>query len=115
MKPSSALLLVLAGLFAAAPASADVFSSQGFSGEETTLNNLPGVNLDAVPGYGGSTSNCKETDVTAFGPGGSHTSKGTTCSFGNFSITTSSGRGPRSSPDLTYGGNPPPWMQGWRP
>lgn len=115
MKPAFAPLLVCAGLVAAAPASADVFSSQGFSGEETTLNNLPGVNLDAVPGYGGSTSNCEETDVTSFGPTGSRTSRGTTCRFGNFSITTSSGRGPRSGPDLTYGGNPPPWLQGWRP
>ena len=113
IKSTFAFALVGASLLAVAPASADVFSSQGFSGEETTLNNLPGVNLDTVPGFGGSSSNCEETEVAAFGPG-NHTTRGTTCKFGKFSITTTTGPG-RSGPDLTYGGNPPPWMQGWRP
>lgn len=114
IKSALALTLASACLLTAAPASADVFSSQGFSGEETTLNNLPGVDLNAVPGFGGGSSNCEETDVPTFGRSGHQTLRGTTCNYGNFSITTTTGQG-RNSPDLTYGGNAPPWLQGWRP
>lgn len=115
-RPFLPIVLALGtALAAAAPASADVFSSQGFSGETTTLNNLPGVNLDGVPGFSGSSGNCVEEQMPAFGRNASGDVKATTCQFGRFSITTSGGSAAPNRNDLTYGGNPPPWQQGWRP
>ena len=109
---TSALLLL------AVPTHADVFSSQGFSGETTTLQALPGVNLDAGStfAFGGAGENCVETSVPAFsmrngGGGGTMTE----CRIGNFSISTVRGQNPIPAHDTTYGGNPPPWEQGWRP
>lgn len=110
-----AVLALGAALAAAAPAAADVFSSQGFSGETTTLNALPGVNLDGVPGFSGSSGNCVEEQVPAFGRDVSGSRTATTCQFGRFSVTTSGGASPASRNDMIYGGNPPPWQQGWRP
>lgn len=107
-------LFAAGAMLVASAAHADVFSSQGFSGETTTLNNLPGVNLDVAPGFGNTAGNCEEADVPSYTTRGGHTMRGTTCSFGNFSITTT-GSNARSHYDTTYGGNPPPWMQGWRP
>lgn len=121
MKTTALLVLGCATLavlpLAVQPARADVFSSQGFSGGTTTLDNLPGVNLDAVPGYVTGKSNCAETELPSFGarsPMGGE--RGTTCRFGNFSITTT-GSGPTARPrhDLIYGGNPPPWVPNWQP
>jgi len=114
LMPTTALALG-AALAAAMPASADVFSSQGFSGETTTLNALPGVNLDAVPGFSGSSGNCVESEVQAFKGGATGSQKATTCQFGRFSVTTTGGASPAPRNDLIYGGNPPPWQQGWRP
>ena len=117
MMKTTALLVLGCAMLAALPARADVFSSQGFSGETTTLENLPGVNLDAVPGIVTGTGNCTETEMPAFGHRDMMgTTRGTTCRLGNFSITTTgNGQAQRPRHDLTYGGNPPPWMQGWRP
>lgn len=111
----------LAGLFLSAtavsvtPAFADVFSSQGFSGETTTLEKLPGVNLDVVPGYGNGTGNCSEEEMTAFTAGRSVPQRATTCRFGNFAITSTAPASPSALYDTTYGGNPPPWVPNWRP
>lgn len=108
--------LFLAAAFGATPALADVFSSQGFSGETTTLEKLPGVNLDVVPGYGNGASNCSEEDTMSFATrGGLMPQKATTCRFGNFSITSSGSTSPSALYDTTYGGNPPPWVPNWRP
>jgi len=110
----------VAGLFLAvavgsAPAFADVFSSQDFSGETTTLDKLPGVNLDVVPGYGNGAGNCSQEDTTAFASGGGMMPQtATTCRFGNFSITSSGSGGSSALYDTTYGGNPPPWVPNWR-
>lgn len=115
-RPAVAGLFLTAATLGATPALADVFSSQGFSGETTTLEKLPGVNLDVVPGYGNGASNCAEEDALTFTPrGGTMPHRATTCRFGNFSITST---GPSSSSalyDTTYGGNPPPWVPSWRP
>lgn len=107
-------LFAAGALVAASSAHADVFSSQNFSGETATANDLPGVNLDAAPGFGGA-NNCEEVEVPSYSPRDTFTShRGTTCKFGNFSLTTT-GSGSNHNYDMTYGGNPPPWMQGWRP
>ncbi len=113
-----ALSLIAAGTLMAivAPAHADVFSSQSFSGSGTTLNNLPGVNLDAGTGVAAG-SNCVETPVNSYSwrdsPGiGTRTD----CTVGNFTFSTvRDGNGPARPDDTTYGGNPPPWEQRWRP
>jgi len=113
---TTALLVLGSAMFMAVPAHADVFSSQGFSGETTTLDSLPGVNLDAVPGFGSGTENCVETASPAFSRrNGLAEGRATTCRFGNFSITTTGSDRPSALYDTTYGGNPPPWQQGWRP
>ena len=114
---TTALLVLGCAMLAALPARADVFSSQGFTGETTTLNNLPGVNLDATPGFGGGAGNCTETEMPSYASRDRYgnTVRGTTCRLGNFSITTMGGGSGRTSLDTTYGGNPPPWQQGWRP
>ena len=121
---ASSLRPALAGLFlagvtlAAAPAFADVFSSQDFSGGTATLDQLPGVNLDAVPGYGNGLTNCVENDMdTSFSTRSLAPQRTTTCRFGNFSITSGAGNpdGARHRYDMTYGGNPPPWAPTWRP
>ena len=114
-RPAVAGLFLTAAALGATPALADVFSSQGFSGETTTLNQLPGVNLDIVPGYGNSASNCVEQDTMAFSSGGQNLpQRATTCRFGNFSITSSGTGGSSALYDTTYGGNPPPWVPNWR-
>lgn len=109
-------LLFALGLAVAAvvPAQADVFSSQSFDGSPSTSNALPGVNLDVVPGVT-SGSNCKEEMVPSYSGNLAGETKATTCQFGNFSITTTGQSQARKYLDLTYGGNPPPWEQGWRP
>ena len=114
-------LAVLAGLLlagtvtAAAPARADVFSSQSFTGETTTLNALPGVNLDAAPGAAVN-GRCVESEVAAFTTRGApEGGTMTECRFGNFSLSTTRSKSANRPYDTTYGGNPPPWMQGWRP
>lgn len=116
-RPAVAGLFLTAAALGATPALADVFSSQGFSGETATLEQLPGVNLDVVPGYGNSTSNCTEESTTAFSTGigrGNMPQRATTCRFGNFSITSSGSGGSSALYDTTYGGNPPPWVPNWR-
>lgn len=108
-------LFAASALFAASSAHADVFSSQDFSGDTATANNLPGVNLDAAPGFGVNGGNCEEVEVPAYSPRDTFASrKGTTCKFGNFSLTTT-GSSANHLYDTTYGGNPPPWAEGWRP
>lgn len=114
---------IIASLFAASmaimsvPAQADVFSSQGFSGEESTLNALPGVNLDLGVGGGVAAGNCVEVDTPSFaGRRNMMGSKSTECSFGNnFTITTTQSSGMRSHFNNVYGDNPPPWAERWRP
>jgi hypothetical protein len=109
---------LLAGALAASPAAADVFSSQGFSGETTTLDALPGVNLDAAPGSA-INGNCVEVEVPAFSYGDrtglSHTR--TECKVGNFSFSTSGSAGQTGimGMDRTYNYQRPPWAEGWRP
>lgn len=100
---------------AATPASADVFSSQGFTGETSTLNALPGVNLDAAPGssLGG---NCVEVEKPAYaygrnGIGGTWTE----CKVGNFTFSSGSGSTQMMGRDPAYNFQPPPWAEGWRP
>lgn len=114
---TTAIAFIGCAVLALAPARADVFSSQSFDGGTMTLDNLPGVNLDNVPGFVTGTGNCAEADVPAFSMGnGAMATRGTTCRYGNFSITTtgdSNALMPRQT--LTYGDNPPPWAQGWRP
>ena len=120
MKTISLSLLaggLVAGMaLAALPARADVFSSQGFSGEDTTLNALPGVNLDVTPG-GMAAGNCAEVDMPSFSARGGRLQggKATECRFGNFSITTTQSQGTRSFYSNVYGDNPPPWAERWRP
>jgi len=114
LRPAVAGLL-LAGFAFAAPAHADVFSSQGFSGETTTMDKLPGVNLDVVPGYGNGLSNCAEDETPSFASRGLAPQKSTTCRFGNFSITSTNNNSASHLYDTTYGGNPPPWVPNWRP
>jgi hypothetical protein len=114
MKTKALVLFSFATLLAM-PVQAEVFSSQTFDGSEATLNALPGVNLDAVPGMNGLGGNCSEDTVPAFSGGLTGDAKATTCKYGNFSITTTGSQGPRNHLDTTYGGNPPPWQQGWRP
>ncbi|MEO3998671.1 hypothetical protein [Mesorhizobium sp. CAU 1732] len=107
--------VAIAGFVAVAPAQADVFSSQTFSGDAATSDALPGVNLNAAPGSP-LNGNCVETDMPSFHTRSNSLSGGsraTECSFGNFSITTTNGASPNFGYDNTYGGNPPPWMQGW--
>lgn len=116
-RPVIAGLFLAGAAFGATPALADVFSSQGFSGETTTLDQLPGVNLDVVPGYSNGTSNCTEGNTMAFSGGGGTNlpQTATTCRMGNFSITTTGSGAPSAIYDTTYGGNPPPWVPRWRP
>lgn len=113
-----AITLIAAGALLAftAAAHADVFSSQGFSGGSSTLNSLPGVNLDAGTGAAGGSS-CVESTVNSFSwrdsPG---VATRTDCTVGNFTLSTvREGSGPARPDDTLYGGNPPPWEQGWRP
>lgn len=114
-RPALAGLLLTTVALGATPALADVFSSQGFSGETATLEQLPGVNLDVVPGFGNSASNCMENDTMAFATGGGNLpQRATTCRFGNFSITSTGSGGSSALYDTTYGGNPPPWVPNWR-
>lgn len=106
---------MIVGVSLAAPAHADVFSSQSFTGETTTLNNLPGVNLDATPGFGGG-GNCVDSQVTSFSPRDGHQSgTKTECRVGSFTFSTVRSGSQQRALDTTYGGNPPPWQQGWRP
>lgn len=107
--------LALAGAALAAPAHADVFSSQSFTGDTATTDNLPGVNLDVVPGLSNGFSNCAEDAVPSFATPGLPPQKSTTCRFGNFSITSTNSGAASQLYDTTYGGNPPPWVPNWRP
>lgn len=115
---SSAFSLFAASAFVAftTTAHADVFSSQGFSGETTTLQNLPGVNMGAGAGPAGE-SNCVESEVSSYSwRDGPLNGTRTDCTIGNFTFSTVRGRNaPNPVYDNTYGGNPPPWEQGWRP
>lgn len=119
--PSFPALAMSALLVLAGQAHADVFSSQGFSGETTTLQALPGVNLDAGTTFSAGSAlggDCIETTAPSFS-GRDRRILGrqqvTECNFGNFSL--SAGRGQNQLPpyDNTYGGNPPPWERGWKP
>lgn len=115
-RPALAGLFLTAAALAATPALADVFSSQDFSGQTTTLEKLPGVNLDVVPGYGNGAGNCAQEDTTAFASGGGMMPQtATTCRFGNFSITSTGSGSSSALYDNTYGGNPPPWVPRWKP
>lgn len=110
--------LAAAAMAAALPARADVFSSQGFSGEDTTLNALPGVNLDVSPGAIGA-GNCAEVEAPSF-MGRRNSLRGATateCRFGNnFTVTTTQSNGMRSFYSNVYSHtNPPPWAESWRP
>lgn len=118
MKTTAAIVLS-AALLIGVPAHADVFSSQNFSGDTAKADSLPGVNLQGSVGAALSgNDNCKET----FANNSAFTTRepfarSTTCQYGNFSITTTNNSavsGP-GSPNDVYGGNPPPWEQGWRP
>ena len=115
LRPAVAGLFLAATAFGVSPALADVFSSQGFTGDTTTIEQLPGVNLDVVPGFSNGTSNCVEENTMAFSGGSNMPQKATTCRMGNFSITTTGSGAPTSGYDTTYGGNPPPWVPRWRP
>jgi hypothetical protein len=98
----------------ATAAQADVFSDQSFTGETTSLNALPGVNLDVAPGFS-SGSNCVEAGTTSFRTrNGFDSATVTECRVGNFTFSTV-GDAPSPHYDTTYGGNPPPWAEGWRP
>ena len=110
-----ALVLFASAAALALPAQADVFSMQGFSGETTTMDSLPGVNLDAVPGQS-VLNNCTERDVssTSYSDGFGRGTL-TECRLGNFSVSTVRENPYGHGYDTTYGGNPPPWAQGWRP
>lgn len=107
---------LVAGSLGASPVFADVFSSQGFTGETTTLNALPGVNLDVAPGspIGG---NCNEVQVPAysFGDRSGFATKRTECKVGNFTFSTSGSNSAIMGRDSTYNYQPPPWAEGWRP
>lgn len=115
-RSAAAGLVLAATAFVGTPALADAFSSQNFSGGTTTLEQLPGVNLDIAPGYGDGLGNCAEDEMPSFSARSLTPQKTTTCRFGNFSITSSNTR-PDSQQlyDTTYGGNPPPWVPSWRP
>lgn len=114
-RPAVAGLFLTVAAFGATPALADVFSSQGFSGETATLEQLPGVNLDVAPGYGNSAGNCVEETTMGFSrSNGGLPQKATTCRYGNFSITSTGSGGSSTFYDTTYGGNPPPWVPRWR-
>ena len=108
-------LLALAG-----QAHADVFSSQGFSGETTTLQALPGVNLDAGTTFSAGSAlggDCIETTAPSFS-GRDRRIFGqqvTECRVGNFSFSAGREQNALSPYDNTYGGNPPPWERGWKP
>ena len=115
LRPALAGLLLAGVALAVAPAHADVFSSQGFSGETTTMDKLPGVNLDVVPGYGNGLGNCAEDETPSFSTRGLTPQRSTTCRFGNFSITSTNNNSASQLYDTTYGGNPPPWVPNWRP
>lgn len=115
LRPAVAGVFLTAAILGISPALADVFSSQGFSGDTTTLNQLPGVNLDVVPGFSNGTSNCVEENTMAFSGGSNMPQRSTTCRMGNFSITTTGSDASTSGYDTTYGGNPPPWVPRWRP
>jgi hypothetical protein len=117
MRNSTVFLLAGAICSAAAtlPARADVFSMQGFSGETTTMEALPGVNLEAVPGQS-LTGNCVERPAVAFSARDRFSgTRVTECRVGNFTFSTSGENPYAKGYDTTYGGNPPPWEQGWRP
>lgn len=114
-RPAFAGLLLAGIAFATSPAAADVFSSQGFSGDTTTLDQLPGVNLDVVPGFGNGFSNCTEDETPSFATRSLSPQKTTTCRLGGFSITSTGSPSASQLYDTTYGGNPPPWVPSWRP
>jgi hypothetical protein len=117
MKPTLLSVMATGALLAlASPSTADVFSSQGFSGSSMSMDSLPGVNLDAgtVLSQGG--ENCVETAVPSYMlRGNSAGGTMTECHFGSFSLSTVRTGDQRPLEDLTYGGNPPPWEQGWKP
>ncbi|MCO5157027.1 MAG: hypothetical protein M9945_09785 [Aquamicrobium sp.] len=115
LRPAIAGLFLAGAVLGAAPAMADVFSSQDFSGDTATLDQLPGVNLDVAPGYGGGFSNCAEDDRPSFTGRSLTPQKSTTCRVGNFSITSTSPSSSSQLYDTTYGGNPPPWVPSWKP
>lgn len=116
LRPAVAGLVLAGAALGAAPAMADVFSSQDFSGDTATLDQLPGVNLDVAPGYGGGLGNCAEDERPSFTGGRLTPHRSTTCRFGNFSITSGTpGPTSRQLYDTTYGGNPPPWVPRWKP
>ncbi|MEO3387731.1 hypothetical protein [Mesorhizobium sp. CAU 1741] len=116
---SLSVLATSALLVLAAQAHADVFSSQGFSGETTTLQALPGVNLDAGTTFSAGSAlggNCVETLAPSFsGRSMGLSEKVTECRVGNFSFSASQGQDKLPAYDNTYGGNPPPWERGWKP
>ena len=106
---------LVTGALAASPVAADVFSSQGFTGETTTLNALPGVNLDAAPGSS-LNGNCAEVKMPAYargrdGIGGTWTE----CKIGSFTFSSSGSRSAITGRDPAYNYQPPPWAGGWRP
>lgn len=113
LRPAFAAVFV-ASVLGAGSAYADVFSSQNFSGGETKLDQLPGVNLNAAPGIGTGFENCAEDEMPSYSSRSLSPQKSTTCRIGNFSIT-STNSGSSSHYDTTYGGNPPPWVPNWRP
>lgn len=101
------------------PVHADVFSSQGFTGDTTTLQALPGVDPSTGTSFSANngTNNCVDKPA-AYSFGNGHTSATRTeCRVGNFSFSTtrSTDQNPSYDFDTTYGGNPPPWLQGWKP
>ena len=115
LRPALAGLLLAGVTLVAAPAFADVFSSQDFSGDTATLDQLPGVNLDLAPGYANGLGNCEEDMTASFSTRSLAPQRMTTCRYGNFSITSGNSSGARNLYDTTYGGNPPPWAPTWRP
>ncbi|TKT81338.1 hypothetical protein [Aquamicrobium sp. LC103] len=110
-------LLCGALLFAATPAHADVFSSQSFSGDPATMDQLPGVNLDfSSNGIITGTSSCVEKQGPAFETRhGMRSSTVQECTIGNFTFSSGVANSTPKVYDETYGGNPPPWAAGWRP
>jgi hypothetical protein len=117
MRPTLLSIMASSALLAlATSASADVFSSQGFSGSTSSMESLPGVNLDAGTVLSQSGENCVESTVPSYMLRGNSTGGTMTeCRFGRFSLNSVRSGDQRPLNDLTYGGNPPPWEQGWKP
>lgn len=116
-----AALALGATLLVCAPAMAEPFSMQGFTGETMSLDALPGVNLDAVPGMAASPQgDCRQY----YAPSGHHTigrhALGTTvneCTVGNFTFSTTQGSSDLFGPTIhnQYGKRPHAGWERWRP